>query len=228
MIARALIQRSQRNTEATENKLVPRPPFSRFASVSSVLALLGVAASSLVVSGCAHTQAKTVADMPPLDVPAPPPRNVEATGTELPPPLGLVAEPARNAPALPRQTATPPPATSTQRPELPRTDVPPPDVSRPADDASRTPQPLPPATLQTVPAQQETELEAKIRTTLSRATADLSRVDYGRLSVNARSQYDSAKRFVTQSEDAMKARNLVYAGTLADKAAELAAQLAGR
>ena len=63
---------------------------------------------------------------------------------------------------------------------------------------------------------------------LSRATNDLNRVDYARLNANAKSQYDSAKRFVSLSDDALRARNFVYAGTLADKAAELAAQLAGR
>ena len=58
--------------------------------------------------------------------------------------------------------------------------------------------------------------------------SDLNRVDYARLNANARNQYDSAKRFVSLSEDALKTRNLVFAGTLADKAEELAAQLAGR
>jgi hypothetical protein len=33
---------------------------------------------------------------------------------------------------------------------------------------------------------------------------------------------------VSQSEEAIRARNLVFASTLADKAADLAAQLAGR
>jgi len=198
---------------------------TRFASVSSVVALSSVLVSCAVVSGCAHAQAKTIAEMPPLDVPAPPPRSVEPNAAELPPPLGLVAEPARNTPPLPRQVATPPPA---QRSDTPRADAPPPEPPRPADDAARAAQPAAPATLQTVPSQQETELEGKIRATLARATADLSRVDYGHLNANARGQYEFAKRFVTQSEDALKARNLVSAAATADKAAELAAQLAGR
>jgi hypothetical protein len=177
----------------------------------------GLVLLSAVLSGCAHAQARTIAEMPPLDVPAPPPRSVEPVGTEPPPPVGLVAPPSRPVTPAPAQVARPP-----------RLDAPPADASKPADDTARTTPVPPPATLQTVPAQQETELESRIRTTLSRATADLSRVDYGRLNPNARSQYDSAKRFVTQAEDALRARNLVYAGTLADKAGELAAQLAGR
>jgi hypothetical protein len=185
------------------------------ALAASVFVVLGAA-----LSGCAHPQAKTIAEMPPLDVPAPPPRNVEPVGTEPPRPIGLVAAPA------PPPAATAP--TPVRPPGPPRADAPPADASKPADDVGRTTPAAPPATLQTVPAQQESELEAKIRTTLSRATADLSRVDYGRLNANARSQYESAKRFVTQADDALRDRNLVYAGTLADKAGELAAQLAGR
>jgi hypothetical protein len=41
-------------------------------------------------------------------------------------------------------------------------------------------------------------------------------------------QYDTAKRFIQQADDAMKAKNLVFARNLADKAAAIAAQLAGR
>jgi hypothetical protein len=37
-----------------------------------------------------------------------------------------------------------------------------------------------------------------------------------------------AKRFVSQAEEALKAKNLAFASTVADKAATLAMQLAGR
>jgi hypothetical protein len=63
---------------------------------------------------------------------------------------------------------------------------------------------------------------------LTRATGDLGRVDYSRLNANAKSQYDSAKRFISLADAALRQKNLVYAETLADKAADLAAQLAGR
>jgi len=39
-------------------------------------------------------------------------------------------------------------------------------------------------------------------------------------------QYDTAKRFIQQAEDALKAKNFVFAEQLADKAATLAAALA--
>ena len=70
--------------------------------------------------------------------------------------------------------------------------------------------------------------ERAIRERLTGASADLTRVDYGRLSVGARGQYDQAKRFIQQAEQAIKDQNLAFASTLADKAATLAADLAGR
>ena len=60
---------------------------------------------------------------------------------------------------------------------------------------------------------------------LSRATRDLNRVDYNRLSAERRDQYDQSRRFGAQAEEALKERNLIFAATLADKAATLAAEL---
>ena len=71
-------------------------------------------------------------------------------------------------------------------------------------------------------------MERTIRTVLARATADLSRINYRTLNADARMQYDTAKRFVNQAQEAVRAKNLVFAKNLADKAALLAAQLAGR
>jgi len=63
---------------------------------------------------------------------------------------------------------------------------------------------------------------------MSRASGELNRIDYRTLNADARMQYDTAKRFIQQADDAMKAKNIVYARSLADKAAAIAAQLAGR
>ena len=57
--------------------------------------------------------------------------------------------------------------------------------------------------------------------------AELNRIDYRVLNTDARSQYDTAKRFVQQAEDAIRMKNLPFAKNLADKAAALAAQLGG-
>jgi hypothetical protein len=187
-----------------------------------------------LLSGCAHAQARTVAEMPPLDVPAPPPRAVEPTTADVAQPLGPVgplSEPARNTPPRPARAAAPSTAPAAPRSDVARPDgqrgdaAAPGDAAKPADDSARPPAPQ---TLQTTPAQQEGEVEARIRGVLSQAAGNLNRIDYAKLSTNLKSQYDSARSFVRLSEEALQAKNFPYAATLADKAAELAAQLAGR
>jgi hypothetical protein len=182
----------------------------------------------LTLSACAHANAKAAPDAPPLEMPAPPPRDVEPADVEAPPPMPLAQEPAHNAPARPRPA---PPAASAPAREQPKSDAAKPD--QPADapkpeDAPKPPAAAPPATLQTAPATVESEVERGIRTTLVRAQSDLSRVDYRALNTDARTQYDTAKRFIDQAGEAMKAKNFVIAKNVADKAAVLAAQLAGR
>jgi hypothetical protein len=71
-------------------------------------------------------------------------------------------------------------------------------------------------------------MERSIRATLTKASGDLSRVDYRGLNIDARTQYDTAKRFIQQADEAVRAKNLVFAKNLADKAATLAAQLGSR
>jgi len=71
-------------------------------------------------------------------------------------------------------------------------------------------------------------LERGIRASIQRAGIDLNRIDYRLLSADAKTQYDTAKRFIRQSDDAVRAKNLVFAKSLADKAAALAAQLGGK
>jgi hypothetical protein len=70
--------------------------------------------------------------------------------------------------------------------------------------------------------------EKPIRDRLTLAQSSLSRVDYAKLSTDGRSQYEQSKRFIQQAELALKDQNFVFAQTLADKAATLAAELLGR
>jgi hypothetical protein len=71
------------------------------------------------------------------------------------------------------------------------------------------------------------EGERTVREMLARAARDIARVEYTRLSADGRAQYDQSKRFSAQAEQALKERNLIFAVTLADKAATLAAELLG-
>jgi hypothetical protein len=184
---------------------------------------------ALLASGCARAQAaKTTPDGPPLEVPAPPPRDVELAGTEVAPaPVPLPQEPARNAPPTTRSRPTPPARTEPPKPaEPPKVEQPlPPEAPKPAGTNEEA---KPPSTLQTKPASEEGELERTIRSSMTRASNDLNRVDYRTLNTEARAQYDQAKLFIRQAEDYVRQKNLPIAKTVADKAAVLAAQLAGR
>lgn len=175
-----------------------------------VLALAGAAA------GCARAQAQVNVEPTPLDVPPPPPRNVEPVLTaELP-----SVEPVDGLPI-----ATTPPSPPPQQPSRP-------DAARAAEPPTRETAAPPPSasasTLQTLPAERELQMQRSVRASLDAAVADLNRVDYQRLGADARVNYDQARRFIAQAEEALRARNLLFAATVADKAATLAAQLAGR
>lgn len=171
------------------------------------LAFLHLCVLAFLASGCGRLHAKAAAEPPSLDVPAPPARTVEPVEAKAPP---GPEEPARPA-ARPA-----PPAAVTARPV-------PAEPPKAADEPPRTP-----TTLQTTPSNVEGEIERVVRATLARASSDLSRVDYRRLNAGARTQYDTAKRFIQQAGEAIQAKNLVFAKNLADKAAALAAQLAGK
>ena len=190
-------------------------PFRRFCHPAILPFCLS--AISLSLTGCTHAQVKTTPEMPAIEMPPPPPRDVEPNEAEAPQPVPLVAEPVHNTPARPR------PAPQPSKPEPPKPEPPPVEPPKPAEEPAKAP-----TTLQTTPATAEGDVERGIRASLQRATADLNRVDYRALNTDARTQYDTAKRFVRQADDALRMKNLVFAKNLADKAATLAAQLAGR
>jgi hypothetical protein len=168
-------------------------------------------------TGCASKAkaATTGPDGPPLAMPAPPPRviaPVEEVIVEAAPPV-VLPEPS---PAVTR------PPTAKQPP--PRTD-PPAVAAQPAPPPPAAVEP--PREVRAVPSASPAE-ERKVRDVMARANRDLNRVDYQKLSVAGRAQYDQSKRFAGEAEQAIKERNYVYAMTLADKAATLAEELAGR
>jgi hypothetical protein len=182
----------------------------------SLLAVAGVA------NGCASSQARTLVELPPLEMPAPPPRVVEATEQQQPPLVALPEQPRTTI----RQPAGPAQRSDAPRPAEPvKTEPVPTEAAKPPDEP---PKQTPATTLQTTPTQREGEVEVRVRILIQQARNDLNRIDYQALNVNARNQYDTAKRFASQAEESLQSRNLVFASNLADKAAALAAQLAGR
>ncbi|HEV8318040.1 MAG TPA: hypothetical protein VGQ10_11550 [Vicinamibacterales bacterium] len=179
--------------------------------------LVGAAAA-----GCAKAQART-AEGAPLEMPTPPPR-VLAPVEE--PPVATV-EPVEPAPSPPR--ASPRPVSRgngrTEPAQKPEAAAEPPTVQVPVPPAEATPPPEPARLLR---APGGAASEAGIRQRLTVAQRNLRRVDYGKLSADGRAVYDQSKRFAEQAEQALKDQNLVFAATLADKAATLSSELQGR
>jgi hypothetical protein len=184
------------------------------------LAILPVMVCACLTAGCFGLRARAVMAPTPLDMPEPPPRVVEVREPEMPAPIPLPEEPVRNTPTLPGPNRPTEPARPAQPSPPAETPV---DAAKPEELTPR-----PPTTLQTTPTQREEEVERRIRSQLFQAMGDLNRINYQALTSDGRTQYEQAKRFVSQAEDALRAKNLVFANNLADKAATLAAQLAGR
>ncbi len=166
--------------------------------------------TAVAAAGCAKAQAKAVPDGPPLQMPAPPPRVIATL--EEPPPAPFVEEPPAAAPAPPKPAPLARPA--------PKPDV---KAEAPVEVAPRETKPAEPRALR-APGRDDAK-ERAIRDQLTGASRTLGRVDYARLSRDGRSQYEQSRRFIEQAEQALKEQNLVFAATLADKAATLAGEL---
>lgn len=175
-------------------------------------ALVGIVL--LLASGaCDRHRVVTEPDLPPLAAPAPPARVVQ------PPEPEEVAPPPKPQ-ELPRKPARTPARSDTVR-EPPTTAEPPkpakPEVTPPARE-----EPVqPPGTLQTLPPANQAQVKQQVDATLAQAKRDLKQVNVKALNADAQGQYNTAKRFVEQAEQALKEQNLVLAQKLADKAATI-------
>jgi hypothetical protein len=67
-----------------------------------------------------------------------------------------------------------------------------------------------------------------VRETLDRAAKMLAKVDYRSLRREGKQQYDTAKRFIEQADEALGSRNYIAALYLAGKAETIAKGLTGR
>lgn len=158
----------------------------------------------------AKAQVRTEPEVPPLASPPPPPRVVAVYAPE--PEPTPVAPPVEPAPVRPPAR----PARPEQKPE--------PVVTTPEPVEAARPSPPPALTLTPSPGS-ESQTLAAIRELLGRASRDLSRVNAASLNSDGKAQYDQARGFIQQAEEALKTRNIVFAGKLADKAATMAAVL---
>lgn len=175
-----------------------------------VAAILVLTASLGACAAKAQVLAEPAA-LPQLDPPPPPPRVVAQYQPE---PEPIVATP----PADTAVPAKPParPSRPEQRPE--------PAAAAPEPVEAIARPPAPSLTLTPTPGS-EAQTVVAIRDLLAKAARDLSRVNPASLNADGKTQYESARRFINQAEDALKGRNVVFAGKLADKAATMAAVL---
>ena len=178
-----------------------------------ILLLLAVIGLATGTGACAKARAQTEPAMPVLEPPPPPPRMVDPYPSE---PVPTV-EPGPADAALLTPPARPPARPPAARPEPPK--------SEPARSEPERPAAAPPAlTLKPAPGV-AAKTEASIRELLARARRDLQQVNYAALDADGRAQYDTARRFMDQAEEALKGGNLAFAGKLADKAAIMGAVL---
>ncbi len=177
--------------------------------VTGVASLVLLTAS--LAACAAKAQVRTEVALPLLDPPPPPPRVVADYAPEPEPiPFALpieTAEPVRPPVRPPRPEQKPEPATAAPEPA----------------EAAVKPQ-TPSLTLTPSPGS-ESQTAVAIRNLIVRATRDLARVNAASLTNDGRAQYETARRFIEQAEEALRARNVVFAGKLADKAATMAAVL---
>jgi hypothetical protein len=152
-------------------------------------------------------------------VPTPPARIIVPPDPTPPPPVEEL--PAPTSPARPRPSR-PAPARSDPKTDA-RSD--PADTSKPGNgpEPATAATPAPPLEMQ--PGDRG---DAGVRQQLTKAQDDLKRVDYAGLSNDLKAQYETAKRFITLGEQALREQNLIFAGTLAEKAGAIAAVLVRR
>jgi hypothetical protein len=169
--------------------------------------------ATVLAIGCAKAKAQVEPEMPVLEPLPAPPRVVAVYEPEVEPAPPVEPEPAETTQTVRPRPSRPPNRTDTARPD-------PAPVQAPARPAT------PPPSLTLKPAAgNEAKTEASIRDLLGRASRDLGRSNYNGLDPDGRAQYDTARRFLQQAEEALKSRNYVFAGKLADKAATMAAVL---
>jgi hypothetical protein len=132
-------------------------------------------------------------------------------------------------PAVPETPPTEAPQAPEERRPPRRAAATPPEREK-TEPAPRPPQPAPepPRELRAASTPADAEADRKIRALLQTATRNLDQVDYQKLSLAGKEQYDNAKSFGDQAGEALTQRNYVFAETLADKAAKLASELLGR
>jgi hypothetical protein len=173
----------------------------------SVNAIAALVICAVAAPACSKVQARTPAanpvDPPALATPEPPSRLKVPVSVDPPASAGSTTEKT----SAPANRGKPPAATP------------------PAGGVSPPPPVTPPEPATSPVIQAGPDVEQRARERLKQAQTDLKRVQRSSLSADAKEQYDSAERFVRMADEALRAKNFLYAGYCADKAATLASLL---
>ena len=188
------------------------PPRYNTGMLPRAVALVCGLAAAGSLAGCAKAQAVAAPAMPTLAPPEVPPRIV----AEYEPDPPLPAEPVTAEAITPPPRPARPPRRDTPRPEAVPDEPQGPPVTAPVTPAPALALQMPGASA---------KADQSVRALLAQAARDLGRVNYQALDSDGRAQYETARRFMQQADDALKARNVMFAGKLADKAATMASVL---
>jgi hypothetical protein len=183
----------------------------------------------LPAAGCAAAQAKAPVERPALEVPPVPPRAVEPPPP--PPPDPVPSLPEASAPGGSTGSTTTAPRNRQTR-EANKEPVKPPESKPEPPPTVEVP---PPAAASTVPPLRTPDTPAAsdaasrvVRETIDRVRKTLDSIDYRLLKPELKKEYDNAKQFLLQAEDAVGKTNYELARSLTDKADRIAKQLQGR
>jgi hypothetical protein len=185
--------------------------------VAALRVTLLVAFAAVSVTGCASKAVQAVEDHPALTVPPVPPRAIEPAPLPETPPVEPVVEP----PPPPTTTAKPTRSRPATEKPAPQPVEPPPDTTAAAAPAN--PPPVPPLRTATTPS--GPEAQRQVRDILERAATILAKVDYQKLSDDRRANYNSAKNYMQQADEALKKDDVTLARSFADRAENIAKQL---
>jgi hypothetical protein len=181
-----------------------------------VILLMGLVA--IGSAGCATTQAKAPVERPALEVPPVPERVIES-----PPAPQIAPDPVPELPpAAPNPRPRPPQRDTTKAEPKPETPV----VEAPPTAPAPAPPTVPP--LRTANSPDTAEAARQISDMRNRAQKMLDDTDYRKLSREQQAQYNDAKRFIDETDAALKTKNFEFAKGVAEKAERLARELQGR
>jgi hypothetical protein len=171
--------------------------------------------AALLAGACVSSPARSSVKVP-LEIPEPPPRvamdPVPAIVAEAP------VEPERPPAVPPEKAAAPktPPAASNNASQAP------PPAQLPPVTVAEAPRTTPPPELRPAATAGKTPTAAQVRERLARTKQKLDLIAPNRLNTGKRADYDSARRFLEQAEDAVKENNLLLAESSGEKAETLA------